>query len=981
MILDKQGWPSSSEWSDYELLLKAIRGDCKCVAWVLLEKGARIFKRQRVDGPLHKVAMNVGWTDFAKILLERGANVAALNNKGDTSLHIAFAHNRSPELIDLLLWTHLRDTSAVKDVVNKEGLSFLHIACTRPNSNFISTLVEHGQVDVNIQVPIVSDSMYAGYTPLHFAVKFGRYDVVEHLLNHYEIDLYEQEANGSTPLHIATERGDIEMIDLILRYDDNRGDRCNRFGLSHFMAVCACSNETLVDDYLRVAVYRSWTEPTILVRSQVANQQHYSYAGYTPLHFAAQYGRVNTAKLLLQLGAECCLVAVDGATPLALASQRKHTDVCMLLNDCCTDTLGKPAEKKRRIFGSEGCVNVEFVHFNDDFRKCNGRSYSIANDESTSTTSSAASLSSKALVELFYDNPRTICVNSQQIAEVGNESCFYCLSDVRDNSVGFLADNSICRQGLWNLETYDEMDYTCIKIPEDVNLDFYEPLDDVDSDHIFYTFDKTVDDNDCFSMDNSTNVDVSLDNASDDNLAKDANECVLLTLSDQDKIFDSLFEQYLENENFTKSLDGCNDDTAADVDFVDFDSIDDEMMSEKLMHCLHQDADSSIIDFESSFANNRNDSPANFSNHEQREFGNTDDLDTTLEVSSSSSELDILTEDSEDSCFFDGSSIADTESSDNGVQIFKMDGVWTPLHLAVCKTGWSRIVKRLLEKGAKVSDRNDSAQTVLHVAFAHKAPNSLIDMLLTKYLEKCEDNLTDAENLSFLDIACTRPHIHFVKRLITEHYFALAHHRVAMFSEESYAGYTPIHFAVAYGQLEVAQYLLNISYSLIYLVDRTLSTPLHLAAQNRDIRMIDLIFQYDREQNVYVNSNGLTHFMIACMGSEGSVVQKYFDASDERRLMLSSYDLVSSRVEESDTYEGYTPLHFAAEFGRSVTIAILFHNGADCSIRTHSGLTVHDLAQDNVADIINNYCTIFGKCTQRILENQYDFMDLNGNDM
>lgn len=77
-------------------------------------------------------------------------------------------------------------------------------------------------------MPVTSSSIYAGYTPLHFAVDFGQYEVAELLLEQYDADIYEQNADGSTPLHLAAERRDVAMIDLILRYDDRRADFCNK---------------------------------------------------------------------------------------------------------------------------------------------------------------------------------------------------------------------------------------------------------------------------------------------------------------------------------------------------------------------------------------------------------------------------------------------------------------------------------------------------------------------------------------------------------------------------------------------------------------------------------------------------------------------------------------------------------------------------------------------------------------------------------
>lgn len=72
------------------------------------------------------------------------------------------------------------------------------------------------------QVSLLSDSIYSGYTTLHFAVEHGRLEITKHLLQ-LGVNIYTVNRHHSTPLHLALERGENEIID-ILCYHDNRNE-------------------------------------------------------------------------------------------------------------------------------------------------------------------------------------------------------------------------------------------------------------------------------------------------------------------------------------------------------------------------------------------------------------------------------------------------------------------------------------------------------------------------------------------------------------------------------------------------------------------------------------------------------------------------------------------------------------------------------------------------------------------------------------
>lgn len=101
-------------------------------------------------------------------------------------------------------------------------------------------------------------------------------------------------------------------------------------GLSHFMVACSGTESIIPKEYLRVAEIRYGTSESLL-KGRVKAVDKCPFAGYTPLHFAAEFGRVDTVKLLLDAGLESSTLTHDRFTPLALAHQKRHLDVCRIL--------------------------------------------------------------------------------------------------------------------------------------------------------------------------------------------------------------------------------------------------------------------------------------------------------------------------------------------------------------------------------------------------------------------------------------------------------------------------------------------------------------------------------------------------------------------------------------------------------------------------------------------------------------------------
>ncbi|XP_069672147.1 ankyrin-1-like [Periplaneta americana] len=139
-------------------------------AKLLLQKGADINVQDR-DGltPLHCTAFK-GYFEMASLLLERGADPNLRDDNGRTALHIAAQYlPHHPMFIDLLL-----QNSANVEATTQEGWTALHSSTFSGNLVCAQMLVQHG-ADVNALT-------HEGATPLSLAKQEGHTACVKWLL-------------------------------------------------------------------------------------------------------------------------------------------------------------------------------------------------------------------------------------------------------------------------------------------------------------------------------------------------------------------------------------------------------------------------------------------------------------------------------------------------------------------------------------------------------------------------------------------------------------------------------------------------------------------------------------------------------------------------------------------------------------------------------------------------------------------------------
>uniref|UniRef100_A0A8C5U805 Ankyrin-1 n=1 Tax=Malurus cyaneus samueli TaxID=2593467 RepID=A0A8C5U805_9PASS len=237
--------------------------------------------------PLH-VAAHCGHHRVAKLLVEKGAkpNSRALN--GFTPLHIACKKNHI-RVMELLL-----KTGASIDAVTESGLTPLHVAAFMGHLPIVKTLLQRGAS------PNVSNVKVE--TPLHMAARAGHTDVAKYLLQN------KAKANAKakvrhTPLHITAREGHMDTALALL--EKGASQTC--------MTKAGQTDGT-------VSLSQEGQPPPVLQQK-----------GFTPLHVAAKYGKVDVAELLLAHDAHPNAAGKNGLTPLHVAVHHNNLEIVKLL--------------------------------------------------------------------------------------------------------------------------------------------------------------------------------------------------------------------------------------------------------------------------------------------------------------------------------------------------------------------------------------------------------------------------------------------------------------------------------------------------------------------------------------------------------------------------------------------------------------------------------------------------------------------------
>jgi ankyrin repeat protein len=161
------------------------------------------MSNDRGSTALHVAAEN-GHFQIAELLLDRGADLEAIDVDGDTPLMCAAIGGHS-EIYKMLL-----SRGADADILNINENGVLHYAAMGGSVEIVNLMLDSGQ-DINAQ----NAQNQGGVTPLMAAVFNNRQEVVKFLLEK-GADIEASDSYGRTPLSMAVQENKQELVKFLL---------------------------------------------------------------------------------------------------------------------------------------------------------------------------------------------------------------------------------------------------------------------------------------------------------------------------------------------------------------------------------------------------------------------------------------------------------------------------------------------------------------------------------------------------------------------------------------------------------------------------------------------------------------------------------------------------------------------------------------------------------------------------------------------
>ncbi|XP_059183151.1 transient receptor potential cation channel subfamily A member 1b [Centropristis striata] len=321
---------------------------------ILLKHGARLCLQNKLGHfPVHAAAF-AGAKKAMEVILKAGekfghqieAHINYLDKSKSSPLHLA-VRGGNIETIGLCI-----ATGAKVDQQQNDRSTPLHLACTQGAIEVVKLMLSSfHQVE-----DIINLTDGACQTPLHRATIFDHTELAEYLIS-LGANVNSTDCKGNSPLLLATSCGAWRTVALLLSRgaNVNATDRCGCNFLhlailqpkglknlpeevlqhSNVKALLSCEDSegcTPLHYACRLGIHDS--VKNMLGLSGQVGLECKSKDKKSALHFAAQYGRLNTCQRLLETIKDSRLLNEGderGLTPLHLASREGHTKVVQLL--------------------------------------------------------------------------------------------------------------------------------------------------------------------------------------------------------------------------------------------------------------------------------------------------------------------------------------------------------------------------------------------------------------------------------------------------------------------------------------------------------------------------------------------------------------------------------------------------------------------------------------------------------------------------
>uniref|UniRef100_A0A673HZX7 Ankyrin-3-like n=1 Tax=Sinocyclocheilus rhinocerous TaxID=307959 RepID=A0A673HZX7_9TELE len=222
------------------------------------------------------------------------------------------------------------------NICNQNGLNALHLASKEGHVDVVAELLKLG---ANVDA-----ATKKGNTALHIASLAGQTEVVRELVTN-GANVNAQSQNGFTPLYMAAQENHQDVVRFLLENNSSQSI-ATEDGFTPLAVALQQGHDQVVSlllendtkgkvrlPALHIAARKDDTKSAALLLQNDHNADVESKSGFTPLHIAAHYGNINVATLLLNRGAAVDFMARNDITPLHVAAKRGNGNMVKLLLD------------------------------------------------------------------------------------------------------------------------------------------------------------------------------------------------------------------------------------------------------------------------------------------------------------------------------------------------------------------------------------------------------------------------------------------------------------------------------------------------------------------------------------------------------------------------------------------------------------------------------------------------------------------------
>ncbi|KAF8771011.1 Serine/threonine-protein phosphatase 6 like protein [Argiope bruennichi] len=333
----------------------------------LIKQNADVNDRSSGETPLHLAVLN-NTIEVVEMLIKNGAQVDVENESGFTPLCFA-VENNDKETVEMLInnganiyandgyplffafYNGFHDLVEIfllneNFEINKKiftDITPLHIAAKLGHRIIVETLINKKNADVNAVTAIDNA------TPLHWAASEGAIEVVKILLKK-KAKINARSVDGYTPLHLAVYSGHITVVKLLIESgaNVNIADYKNRTAIELAVAHGKLEIVKMLSELKRINIHDKANDGLSLlhIAAQFGRLDIMKYliekgidissendAGTKSIHFAARDGHKDIVQFLLDLDPNGKHLTVDGYTPVHYAVLGGHTDILKFLID------------------------------------------------------------------------------------------------------------------------------------------------------------------------------------------------------------------------------------------------------------------------------------------------------------------------------------------------------------------------------------------------------------------------------------------------------------------------------------------------------------------------------------------------------------------------------------------------------------------------------------------------------------------------